>query len=140
MRSWCLRRSRRADGERGVAIIEFSVVSGLMVLLLLGIMAYGEILANYVQLKYVVGELSRQVATGTSTADRQSRYTAAKAQILNTSSLNADCVSILDPSFVPGTIRLEATYNLNGTGCRLMPSFFLPMPTQLVATNEFTVQ
>ncbi|PWR22792.1 TadE/TadG family type IV pilus assembly protein [Zavarzinia aquatilis] len=133
------RRRARAAGERGVAMIEFSIASGIMVLILLGTFAYGEILSNYIELKYAVGELSRQVAVGQDAADRQNRFDAARAQVFGPDGMDPDCVTVATPSFASGQVVVTVTYNFNTAGCRLMPSFFLPTPDQLTATNTFNV-
>ncbi len=134
---WC--RRARAAGERGVAMIEFSIASGIMVLILLGVFAYGEILTHYIELKYAVGELSRQVAVGQDAADRQSRFDAAKVRIIQNSGFNETCVDFPSPSFTSGTVIVTGTYSFTTSGCRTMPTFFLPTPDTLSAENKFTV-
>lgn len=133
------RRRRREKGERGVAMIEFSVAAGILVLILLGLFSYGEVLVNYVELKYAVGELSRQVAVGEDPADRQSRFNAARTQIVQESGFDQGCVSFPAPSFASGRIVVTGTYSFTASGCRTMPDFFLPTPDSLTARNEFVV-
>lgn len=135
------RRTARPDGkgERGVAMIEFSIASGIMVMILLGTFAYGEILANFIELKYAVGELSRQVAVGQDAADRETRFNAARVRIIENSGFQQACVSFPSPSFASGTVVVTGTYNFAVSGCRTMPTFFLPTPDTLSAQNEFNV-
>lgn len=120
-------------------MIEFSIASGIMVLILLGVFAYGEILANYIELKYAVGELSRQVAVGQDAADRQARFNAARVRIIQNSGFRQACVNFPSPSFTSGTVIVTGTYNFASNGCRTMPTFFLPTPNTLSAENKFTV-
>lgn len=120
-------------------MIEFSIASGIMVLILLGVFAYGEILANYIELKYAVGELSRQVAVGQDAADRQTRFNAARVRIIQNSGFRQACVNFPSPSFTSGTVIVTGTYNFAANGCRTMPTFFLPTPNTLSAENKFTV-
>jgi len=135
MRNWF---RNMAAAERGVAMIEFAFASTIMVVLVLGILAYGEILARYVQLKYAVGELSRQVAMGDDLSDRQQRYALAITQVNAADEFGNGCVTFT-PSPFQGEVTITGTYNLDAAGCRTMPSLMLPMPTVLTATNIFTV-
>ncbi|PWR22364.1 hypothetical protein DKG75_10465 [Zavarzinia compransoris] len=124
--------------ERGVAMIEFAFASGIMVVMVLGILAYGEVLATYVQLKYAVGELSRQVAMGDDLTDRQARYAAAITQVNSSYGFSSGC-AVFAPSPFQGEVTITGRYYLDREGCRTMPSLMLPMPSELVAHNKFSV-
>ena len=130
-----------AAGERGVAVIEFALVASLMFTLLFGIMAYGEILADYVQLRYRLGELSRQVSVGENAADRQQIYNQAIAETLE--GFMRDRAGCTGPAFLPvtlpttGQITITVTFSL-GDACRIMPKI-LPIPDELSVDSSFTV-
>lgn len=133
------RRTAHALAERGVAMIEFAIASGVMVVMVLGILSYGEVLANYIQLKYAVGELSRQIAVGEDATERAERFTAAQTEVITNSGFSANCVTFT-PTGYTGTVTVTGLYLLDQEGCRTMPSLFLPMPGTLEAKNTFTVQ
>lgn len=124
-------------GERGVAMIEFAFAAIIMVTIVMGILAYGEILANYIQLKYAVGELSRQIATGTDPGDSAARFTRAEAQVKANSGFDDQCVVFTSSGFT-GQVTVTGTYNFEPDGCRMMPVFFLPTPDSVSAENTFT--
>lgn len=130
--------------ERGVAVLEFAIASTVMVTLLFGILAYGEILAHYIQLRYVVGEVARQVAVGPDADDRNKIFT----------DLHDDMVQSFVNDAVP-TGCATLTYAEEGTGattkavisgeykltdaCRFMPAI-LPIPDNLEVFNRFLVR
>lgn len=138
------RKVRQAQGERGVAIIEFAGACGLMVTLLFGILAYGEVLAQYIQLRYAVGEISRQVAVGPDAAKRSSIFNSIRADMVDsfkTDSLTATCATFTYNEEVDGThtkVVINGDYQLTDS-CRLMPAI-LPIPEDLDVFNRFLVR
>ncbi|MCF4166430.1 pilus assembly protein [Zavarzinia compransoris] len=130
-------RALRHLGERGVAMIEFAFAAIIMVTIVLGILTYGEILANYIQLKYAVGELSRQIATGTDAGDSAARFTRAEAQVKANSGFADQCV-VFESSGFSGQVTVTGTYDFGPEGCRMMPVFLLPTPDTVTAENTFT--
>ncbi|WP_158595767.1 TadE/TadG family type IV pilus assembly protein [Oleomonas cavernae] len=128
-------------GERGAAVIEFALIASLMVTLLFGVMTYGEILADYVQLRYRLGELSRQVSVGEDAADRQEIYNRAIAEALQ--GFMQPRTGCAGPTFSPltlptaGQVTITVTFSLDDS-CRIMPEV-LPIPDELSVDSTFTV-
>lgn len=130
-----------SNDERGVSVIEFSLIASLMITLLFGIMAYGEIFANYVQMRYRLGEISREVSVGENQQDRQEIYT--RAMTVEFEGLMKDRPGCTGPVFSPtnlppsGEITITVTYSL-GDGCRIMPEI-LPIPDELRVRSTFVI-
>lgn len=134
-----------SDHERGAAAVEFSIVAAVLVTLIFSVMIYGEVLANFVQLKYVVGQLARQVQVGEDSTDRQTIFTNAVADsegVLYSGFVMANpkpCITV-DPLQIDGKeITVSARFSLSDS-CRAVPSLLLPLPDQIEAKNVFTVQ
>lgn len=129
-------------GERGASVIEFALISSLMVVLLFGIMAYGEILADYVQMRYRLGEISREVSVGENAQDRQQIYN--QAIIVEFEGMMSDRAGCPGPTFSPsilptvGQVTITVTYPLTDA-CRVMPHI-LPIPDELRVQSSFTIQ
>ena len=58
----CSRTWRRARGERGQALVEFALVIPVLMLILLGILKFGILYNNYLQLTDAVRVRSRQMS------------------------------------------------------------------------------
>ncbi|MDD3445773.1 MAG: pilus assembly protein [Zavarzinia sp.] len=144
------RRSRRTAagngagrGERGASVIEFALLSTIMFMMLFGILSYGEVLADYVQLRHRLGEISRLVSLGEDAADRQSIYVEAKNEVMAGFMGHSGCRPSFSPDTLPasGSIVITATYSYGANGeCRIMPQIpLVPLPASLKATNAFSV-
>lgn len=138
-----------AGRERGATVIEFALIASLMFLLLLGILSYGEVLADYVQLRFRAGEVARQVSLGENAQDRQAIFIRARdetdAQIEGFMKTRGDC-GILFTSSSPDfnaadiTITLEYRYGADSQ-CRIMPAIGPDLlPDSVSAEVSFTVQ
>lgn len=124
-------------------MIEFAVASGLMVTLVLGILTYGEVLAQYIQLRHAVGEMARRVAVGADPATRHDIFDDLKPKMIagfKTDNITADCVDfVIDQAagVSPTRERISATYSLTSE-CRFMPAI-LPMPDSLTTLRAFSL-
>ena len=139
--SWRCRPS--ADSERGASIIEFALLSSVMFVMLFGILSYGEVLADYVQLRHRVGEISRLVALGEDAKDRQSIFVEESRKTIE-GFIRDDprCLEFSEPAFAGPNITIEIIYNFGENGeCRVMPQVpFVPLPSSVGAKNTFTVR
>lgn len=134
-------RDGRAEGERGASIIEFSLIAALMFMLLFGIMSYGEVFADYVQLRHRLGEISRLVSLGEDAADRQNIFAQLANEVQPGFMSRNGCVPTYSMDSAAGpSIVITATYNYQSGTCRIMPQIpLVPLPGQVVARNSFTV-
>jgi Flp pilus assembly protein TadG len=124
-------------------MIEFAIASGLMVTLVLGILTYGEVLAQYIQLRHAVGEMARRVAVGSDAASRHDIFDALKPKMIasfKTDTITAECVAfVIDQAAgtSPPREKISATYSLTSE-CRFMPAI-LPMPASLTTLQAFSL-
>lgn len=134
----------RAEGERGATLIEFALISTLMFTMLFGALSYGEVLADHVQLRHRLSEISRLVSLGEDAADRAQIFSDIKDDRLVGFMGIAGCA----PSFTmtPGdgsgpNVTIDARYDFGVSGnCRVMPEIFTGiLPRKVEATNSFTV-
>ena len=139
--TWRCRPS--AENERGASIIEFALLSSVMFVMLFGILSYGEVLADYVQLRHRVGEMSRLVALGEDAADRQSIFVEESRKTIE-GFIRDDprCLTFNLTSLSATSMKLEIFYDYRENGeCRIMPQVpFVPLPGSVGATNTFTVR
>ncbi|MCF4166428.1 pilus assembly protein [Zavarzinia compransoris] len=144
-------------GERGATIIEFALISTLMFTLMFAILSYGEVLADYVQLRYRAGEVARLVSLGEDGADREQIYLDAQNDTLRGFMNMTGCAGALtysalsttpivdgeDPPVEVGSqISFTLSYDFDHGGdgnCRIMPQVFVPLPGNVSATRSFTI-
>lgn len=149
--------SARAKGERGATIIEFALISTLMFTLMFSILSYGEVLADYVQLRYRAGEVARLVSLGEDGADREQIYLDAQNDTLKGFMNMTGCAGALTysalsttpltdgqepPTEVGTRITFTLSYDFDHGGdgnCRIMPQVFVPLPATVSATRSFTI-
>ncbi|MFA5120603.1 TadE/TadG family type IV pilus assembly protein [Zavarzinia sp.] len=130
----------QADGERGASIIEFALVAALMFMLLFGILSYGEVFSDYVQLRHRLGEISRLVSLGEDAADRQTIFTQLANEVQPGFMSRNGCVPTYVMDSASSPITITATYDYQGGACRIMPQIpLVPLPATVVARNSFTV-
>jgi Flp pilus assembly protein TadG len=95
------RRNDRGLGEDGVAVVEFAILAPILILLLMGTVEFGLVLANYVQVTNAagVGAMTFSISRGDSTpyTDTKSAITAAAPSLTSA--------------------NLTITLSVNGTGC-----------------------
>ena len=143
MTAWKNRRERSGKGERGVAVIEFAIACTIMVTMLFGILSYGEVLAQYIQLRYAVGEISRQVAVGEDAPARQTTFDSLRPQMVaafRSDAITATCARFDLQSEGAGStakVVIRGEYTLSDA-CRIMPAI-LPLPDDLSIFNRFPV-
>ncbi len=133
------------DHERGAAAVEFSIVAVVLITLIFSVMIYGEVLANFVQMKYVVGQLAREVQVGEDATDRETIFNDAVADaegVLYSGFVLVNpkpCITV-DPMQIDGKeITVSARFSMSAA-CRAVPSLLLPLPDEIEAKNVFTVQ
>lgn len=131
-----------AESERGASIIEFALLSSVMFVMLFGILSYGEVLADYVQLRHRVGEMSRLVALGEDAADRQSIFVEERGKTIAGFMHRPACLTFNLTSLSATSMEISIRYNYGANGeCRVMPQVpFVPLPGSVGATNSFTVR
>ncbi|PWR22366.1 TadE/TadG family type IV pilus assembly protein [Zavarzinia compransoris] len=137
------RRAETGGGERGATIIEFALLSSVMFVMLFGILSYGEVLADYVQLRHRVGEISRLVALGEDGPDRQAIFVEERNKIMGGFFVNKpNCLRFTTPAFTGPNIIIEMVYDYGENGeCRIMPEVpFLFPPQTITVRNAFTVR
>lgn len=143
--SEAMKPTTAADRERGSAAVEFCIVAAVLVTLIFSVMIYGEVLANFVQLKYAVGQLARQVQVGEDATDRQTIFNDAVNDdngVLYSGFIMANpkpCITVDPMQIDDKEITVTARFTLSDA-CRAVPSLLLPLPDQIEATNVFTVQ
>ena len=134
---------RGRGGERGATLIEFALISTLMFTLLFGALSYGEILADYVQLRHRLSEIARLVSLGEDATDREQIFNDIKndrvAGFMNISGCSA---AFEAPSgFTGPPVTITATYQFRADGsCRVMPEIFVGiLPREVRASTSFSV-
>ena len=122
----------RAKTQVGQSMVEFAIMLPLMVLLLVGIIQFGIIVAHYLALNHaaVVGARTASVAPA-ATADADGEAAALKAAqsfIKNTAGLTP----LVSPATVGSQQAMECkcTFNLN----LIFPNFFKNKPLSMSAT------
>ncbi|PWR22796.1 TadE/TadG family type IV pilus assembly protein [Zavarzinia aquatilis] len=146
--------ARGRGGERGATLIEFALISTLMFTLLFGALSYGEILADYVQLRHRLSEIARLVSLGEDATDRLQIFNDIKddrvAGFMNIPGCSPafEATSYVAPNSAPipnsvvgPSITITATYNFGVTGnCRVMPEVFVGLlPNRVRASTSFSV-
>ncbi|RJF94528.1 pilus assembly protein [Oleomonas cavernae] len=120
-------------------MIEFAMVSTLLVTMLFGILTYGEVLAHYIQLRYAVGEISRQMAVGEDENARSATFTNLHDKMVD--AFKSDAVTATCASFkitptgagADAKVLVEGSYQLTDA-CRFMPAV-VPLPTSLTTLS-----
>lgn len=123
---------RVREGEAGAAIVEFAIVSLLLVTLLVGVVSYGLILGLHQSITHAASEAARS-AIGPSTDDAVRQVARDRLAWLP-----ADRLPLVD---VPPPVRgvgactscIEVTVSYPYRGNELIPSF-LPVPEVLTST------
>lgn len=127
-------REKLRKARVGQSLVEFAIMLPLMILLLLGIIQFGIIFANYLTLNHaaVVGARTASVAPAATAIDdgESAALQAAKAFIKNTAGLTVDVTTNVTVG-VSADPAVQATvhYNLN----LMFPNFFGPNPLPMSA-------
>lgn len=132
-----------ARGERGATLIEFALISTLMFAMLFGVLSFGEILADHVQLRHRLSEISRLVSLGEDATDRQQIFNDIKDdRMAGFMNMNGCSPQFQADNFTGPSITITATYQFRADGsCRVMPEIFVGiLPSHVTATNSFTVK
>lgn len=128
--------------ERGATLIEFALISSLMFALLFGVLSYAEILADQVQLRHRVSEISRMVSLGEGASERQTIFNQIKGDRL-AGLMNIDgCAPEFEADgFAGPSITISAHYRFRADGrCRVMPEIFSGLLPERIGTyTSFTV-
>jgi Flp pilus assembly protein TadG len=95
------RRNDRSLGEHGVAAIEFALLAPILVLLLMGTVEFGLVLANYVQVTNAAGVGAMTFSISRSDSTPVTDTTAA--------------IKVAAPSLTPANLTI--TFSVNGTTC-----------------------
>ncbi len=104
---------RRQNGERGQALVEFALVLGIFLILMMGVIDFGLMLSSRVALTNASREGARLGAVQASTADIQAKVTSVYDA--------TDFCALAGPATVtnaqgaPGgsvTVKVDCTYNL----------------------------
>ncbi|MFZ2870367.1 TadE/TadG family type IV pilus assembly protein [Zavarzinia sp.] len=137
------RRSRASEGgERGATLIEFALISSLMFAMLFGILSYGEILADQVQLRHRVSEISRLVSLGEGATDRELIFKQIRGKRLaGFMNINGCAPEFEADGFAGPAITITARYQYQADGrCRVMPEVFTGLLPEGIGTRaSFTV-
>lgn len=134
---------RDGGGERGASLIEFALISTLMFTMLFGVLSYGEILADYVQLRHRLAEIARLVSLGEDATDREQIFNDIKNDRVAGFMNITGCSPAFEApdGFTGPPITITATYQFRADGsCRVMPEVFVGiLPRQVRATTSFSV-
>ncbi|MCW0180631.1 TadE/TadG family type IV pilus assembly protein [Zavarzinia sp.] len=129
-------------GERGATLIEFALISSLMFAMLFGVLSFGEILADRVQLRHRLSEISRLVSLGEDATDRQQIFNDIKDDRMSGFMNMSGCSpQFTADSFAGPNITITASYQFRPDGsCRVMPEIFVGiLPDHITMTGSFTV-
>lgn len=134
--------ARGPKGERGATLIEFALISTLMFTMLFGVLSFGEILADHVQLRHRLSEISRLVSLGEDATDREQIFNDIKDdRMVGFMNMSGCSPQFQADNFAGPSITITATYQFRADGsCRVMPEIFVGiLPDQVSATSSFTV-
>ena len=123
--------------ERGATLIEFALISSLMFTLLFGVLSYAEILADQVQLRHRVSEISRLVSLGEGAADRQTIFNQIKDDRLSGFMSLEGCKPEFEADgFAGPSITITARYSYKADGrCRIMPEIIGGLLPERIGTH-----
>lgn len=122
----------------GSAAVEFAFVAPILIVLLLGILAFGFQFAANIAATQAASEGARAAAAGLTSAERQMLASSAAIAVLTSyGGLAAPPRgSVPTPVVNTETVTVTVTIDLTGYGIRALPlvSSMLPMPTTATAT------
>ena len=132
-----MKTGQQTGQRKGQSLVEFAIMLPLLMLLLVGIIQFGIIIAHYLTLNHaaVVGARTASVALA---ANAESEGEAAALKAVSTFIKNAGDLTVsitnitVDTESEPGVpaVSVTCTYNLS----LIFPNFFAPDPLSLSAT------
>lgn len=120
------------ERRKGQSLVEFAIMLPLLVLLLVGIIQFGLILANYLAVNHaaVVGARTASVAVDPVTDGKAAAKNAAAVFIKNQNGLTVDVTPTTVGSPASAAQQVTVSYNLN----LIFSGFGFPNPMPIKAT------